>query len=149
MEHFNSEGSGKKLKEVGVHWAMPQDKTITKNDGNSEVGVVKADENGDFVVDVLIPEESEIAVKIDCEIWHENWTTAELFFAMDGQWRYNPQGGPPIALDFTSLSGIMDIHDIPKDDRKETLRHLRIIEGGAVEELYAQYKKNQKQNKLK
>ena len=145
MVCFYPEGSGKKLKEIGHHWAKPQDKTITKHDGNSEVGVVKEDEHGDYVVDVLIPEESELEVKIDCEIWHENWTTAELFFAMDGQWRYNPQGGPPIALDFTPLPGMMDIHDIKQEDRKKTLQHLRIIESGAVEEMHHQYKKkNQK-----
>ena len=142
MEYIFAEGSGKKLKEIGIHWAMPQDKTITKNDGNSEVGVVKTDENGDFVVDVLVPEESE--VKLDCEIWEENWSVAELFFSIDGQWRYNPQGGPPTALDFTSLSGIMDIHNIPQEDKKQHLKDLRIIESGAVEEMYSQYKKSQK-----
>ena len=38
----------------------------------------------------------------------------------------------------------MDIHNIPQEDKKQHLKDLRIIESGAVEEMYSQYKKSQK-----
>ena len=57
---------------------------------------------------------------------------------MDSQWRKDQ--GVPYALDLTPLPGILDILGIDKDNRRNVLYQLRIIEHAAIHELTKQRK---------
>lgn len=88
---------------------------------------------------VDVPIAGTVAKQQVVEVWEENADAFNLFLAVDSQWRYAPQG-PPTSLDMSSILAAMDIHEIPRDKRKDMLHDLQVIERAAVTEMSKQAK---------
>lgn len=66
-------------------------------------------------------------------VWPEGWAAIQLFTRVGNQWRAGMGG--PFALDYTAVRAEMDESGIPAEDRPELMRHIRVIEAAALEQM--------------
>ena len=67
-------------------------------------------------------------------VWPENWPAFCLFFDMRTQWRTGMAG--PTGLDYAVLFQLMDLHEIPKDERQQMLADVRVMESAALSAIH-------------
>ena len=71
-------------------------------------------------------------------LWAENLHIAELWAALQTQWRVG--FGGPIGLDYTAASTVMTLHNI--DNQREALHGLRLMEAEALQVFRARRRSN-------
>ncbi|MBI3144736.1 MAG: DUF1799 domain-containing protein [Pseudogulbenkiania sp.] len=67
------------------------------------------------------------------EVWPENWNAAQLFNAMDTQWRHNMSG--PAGLDYTALDSTAGWLELEIKSKRELFRQIRVMEEEARKQI--------------
>lgn len=69
-------------------------------------------------------------------MWPENWPAFLMFCESMTQWRMGMSG--PTGLDYGVLlyrGGLMDLHGIPRGERREMMDDIRVIERAALAQI--------------
>jgi hypothetical protein len=64
------------------------------------------------------------------EVWPEHETPLAAFSAMGTQWRIGMNG--PTGLDYAALPAVLDLVEVPHNERPEVFAALRIMEAAAL-----------------
>lgn len=71
------------------------------------------------------------------EVWPDCWPAFELFSQCRTQWRVAMAGYT--GLDYTAVLALMDLHDIPRADRRALLDDIQHMEAAALEQMAQSY----------
>lgn len=65
------------------------------------------------------------------EVWPDNWGASLLFVDLMTQWRMGMAGA--IGLDYTAIPVVMDLRDVPAEERNSLFDDIRVMESAALE----------------
>lgn len=74
-----------------------------------------------------------MAAQADIEVPIGDELPVALFIDLMTQWRMGMAG--PVGLDYTAIPAVMDLRDIPREERSELFDDLRVMESAALEQL--------------
>lgn len=66
------------------------------------------------------------------EVWPDNVRTVEVFLALSTQWRIGP-GGEMYGLDYAALPAVLELCDVPPDERRDVFEGVRVMEREAID----------------
>jgi hypothetical protein len=67
------------------------------------------------------------------EVWPDNWSTVQVFAAMETQWRIGMSG--PAGLDYGVLPNVMRMTGVPRKEWPIVFDGIRIMEGAALDKM--------------
>jgi len=65
------------------------------------------------------------------EVWPDTLPAVNAFIAMETQWRVGFAGAT--GLDYTALPAVLDLMDMPPNERRDLFDDLRVLEGRALD----------------
>lgn len=71
------------------------------------------------------------------DVWPANWEAFCLFADLETQWRVGIGGAT--GLDYTAVVSMMDLHEVPRERRRELLADLQVMEKAALKQMRVKY----------
>lgn len=65
------------------------------------------------------------------DVWPDTLPAINTFIAMETQWRVGMAGAT--GMDYAALPAVLDLMDVPRDERSDLFADLRVMEGRALE----------------
>jgi hypothetical protein len=75
----------------------------------------------------------DVAEQHDVDVWPDCWTSVSLFVDLLTQWRVGPAGH--LGIDYTAIPVVMDLRDIPREERSAVFDDLRVMECEALKKM--------------